>query len=364
MKRHIYALAASAALTGLTALPSMAQNFIISSSLPQAHPWTGGYMTDFMEILEKSSNGAVTFTPFIAGELTGVGRELDALQGGSIQIAAPLLAPYHEGAFPLSDVTQLPTYGTNSPMVTRAFQKLLDSDEVLKDGKTFYQYEIEPKGIRAWALGATSAYSLSTASKPVKEPGDFRGIPLRAGSAIHTMVIEQLGATPVTMPNSSAYEALSRGTINGLVAAISDWPSYSFETLLKQTITDVAIGHWESYLAISDDAWSQMDEAAQKAFDAAAREAAVRNAELWDAKLDEVVKDSTDKYGAQFIPVTEYSPEMQSHIANAGANTWKAWIEKLERGGHPARATATLYAKTILEDGGQLPQGVAEYLGL
>lgn len=364
MRRHLYALAASAALTGLTALPSLAQNFIISSSLPQAHLWTGGHMVDFMAELEKSSGGAVTFTPFFAGELTGVVRELDALQGGTVHIAAPLLAPYHEGTFPLSDVTQLPTYGTDSPMVTRAFQALLDSKDAIKDGKTFYQYEIEPKEIRVWAIGATSAYSLSTAGKPLKEPADFQGMPLRAGSAIHTLFLNETKSTPVTMPASNVYEALSRGTVNGLVLAISDWPAYSLEPLLKNTITDVAIGHWESYLAISNDAWEQLDEAGRTAFDSAARAAAITNSAAWDGRLESARKENSEKHGGTFTPVTELSTDMQNFIATAGANTWKVWIEKLEGEGHPAKATATLYARIIQAEGGRLPEGVAAYLGL
>ena len=55
---------------------------------------------------------------------------------------------------------------------------------------------------------------------------------------------------------------------------------------------------------------------------------------------------------------------MQKFIADSGANTWKVWIEKLEGQGHPAKATATLYAKIIQSEGGRLPEGVAEYLGL
>lgn len=367
MKHHIYAFAtALAGVTGagLVAAPALAQNFIISSSLPQSHLWTGGHMVDFIEILETESHGAITLTPFFAGELTGVGRELDALQGGTVHIAAPLLAPYHEGAFPLSDVTQLPTYGTDSAMVTRAFQQLLDSEEELADGKTFYEYEIEPKGIRAWAIGATSAYTISTAGKNPTAPADFKGMPLRAGSAIHTLMLNEMGATPVTMPASNVYEALSRGTVNGLVLAISDWPAYSLESLLKNTITDVSIGHWESYLAISNDAWDQMDDASKATFDAAARRAAVNNSALWDERLDVVKKEAGEKYGSVFTPVTELTPEMQGFIATASANTWKVWVEKLEGEGHPAKATATQYARIILAEGGALPEGVAAYLGL
>lgn len=364
MQWSIRGLAASAALACLFAVPAAAQNFIISSSLPQAHLWSGDHMVRFMKGLEEASGGSVTFTPFFSGELTGVGRELDALQGGSIQIAAPLLAPYHEGTFPLSDVTQLPTYGTDSPMVTRAFQKLLDSDVALKDGKTFYQYEIEPKGIRAWAIGATTAYVISTVGTPPREPADFKGRPLRAGSAIHTLVVNGLGATPVTMPASNAYEALSRGTVTGLVLAVSDWPAYSLEPVIKDSIVNVSIGHWESYLAISNDGWNDLSEEGRKAFDKVARQAALDNAEAWEARGKTAEQSSREKYGATFTPVEDLRPEMQAFIAGVAAQTWRTWVEKMEAQGHPGKATATLYAKLILEEGGRVPDGVTEYLGL
>lgn len=364
MKRYDFAPAALALTVCISAGSAVAQDFIISSSLPQSHLWSGGHMVSFMEEMERATGGNIGFTPFFAGELTGVGRELDALQGGSIQIAAPLLAPYHEGAFPLSDVTQLPTYGTDSPMVTRAFQRLLDSDVALKDGKTFYQHEIEPKGIRAWAVGATAAYVISTAGKPPRAPEDFKGMPLRAGSAIHTLVVNELGATPVTMPAASVYEALSRGTVQGLVLSIADWPAYSLEAVLKDSITDVSIGHWQSYLAISNDAWDQLDESGRKTFDEVARKAALDNAALWESTNVTSMETSRDKHGAVFTPVTDLSPELQSEIADAAAKTWISWIEKTERDGHPGRAAAALYARLIQEEGARLPEGVAEYLGL
>src|SRR5690606_1171737 len=132
---------------------------------------------------------------------------------------------------------QLPTYGTDSPMITRAFQKLLDSDREIADGKTFYDYEIGDKGIRVWALGATAPYAISTTGKALKQPDDFKGVPMRAGSRLHTIVLERLGVTPVTMPAAQAYEALSRGTIEGIILSIGDWKSYSMTEILTYTIT-------------------------------------------------------------------------------------------------------------------------------
>ncbi|WP_342641542.1 TRAP transporter substrate-binding protein DctP [Rhodoligotrophos ferricapiens] len=355
---------AAAGVIALAPLAAAAETLIISTGLGQPHAWVAYHMNPFADAIERDSKGEITLTRFYSGELTSAGRELDGLTSGTIDIAAPLLAPYHEGRFPLSDVTQLPVYGTNSPMVTKAFQKLLDSDVKLSNGKTFYEYEIGDKGIRAWALGATAPYSISTVSKVLKEPEDFKGVPLRAGAALHTIVLEKLGATPVTLPGPQAYEALSRGTIEGVIIAISDWPSYSIDQLLRHSITDVSIGHWESYLAVSNDAWDRLTDEQKKLFDETARRIALENAKAWEDNVEVVKKKSTAEHGGQFTPISQLSKAMQDHIAKASAETWRAWIEKTEAAGHPARDTAKLYAQFIVEQGGKLPEGVAEYLGL
>ena len=219
-----------------------ATDLIIAASLPEVHFWVGKHMNPFADAVEEKTGGEVSFTRFYAGEITGIGRELDALQGGTIDVAAPLLAPYHEGAFPLSDVTQLPTVGTDSVMMTKAFLELMDSDEELADGKTFYEYEIEGKGIRAWPVATTAAYAISFAGVQPGSAADLSGMPLRAGSALHTIFLDELGATPVTMTSSASYEALSRGTIEGTILSIGDWKSYSMQDVLDYTITGVTGG--------------------------------------------------------------------------------------------------------------------------
>ena len=102
------AAAAGASCSGSEA-PGATPPMTISAGLSRTHFWVGGYMDPFADAIEATTG--VTFTRFYAGELVSVGGELDALQNGVISVAAPMLAPYHEGRFPLSDVTQLPTYG-------------------------------------------------------------------------------------------------------------------------------------------------------------------------------------------------------------------------------------------------------------
>ena len=333
----------------------------ISAGLSQTHFWVGNYMDPFADAIESETD--LAFTRFYAGELVAVGGELDALESGVIGVAAPMLAPYHEGRFPLSDVTQLPTYGTDSRMITRAFQRLLASEAEVIAGTTFYDYEIADKGLVAWGLGATGAYAISTSGAELTRPADFRGMPVRAGSALHTIVLERLGVTPVTMPAASAYEALSRGTIDGIILSIGDWVSYSLEELLTYTITDVAIGHWQSYLAVTDRMWNGLTAEQRDTWDRVARAATTRNAEYIDEQ-DRAVRARAAANGATFVAVQQLTAAMRDHIARAATETWIQWIEQTERNGHPARATAVLWAELVLAQGGALPDGVAEYLGL
>jgi TRAP-type C4-dicarboxylate transport system substrate-binding protein len=352
-------LALCAGLAIGAAAPASAQTLTISASLPQVHFWVGEYLDPFADAMEAETD--VAFVRFYAGELVGVGRGLDALQGGTVDVVTPLLAPYHAGLFPLSDITQLPVYGTDSPAITRAFQKLLDSDVELADGKTFYEYEIGDKGIVAWALGATGAYAISTTGKEVAAPSDFDGLPLRAGAALQTMTLEELGVNPVTMPAAQAYEALSRGTIEGILLSVADWKSYSLLDTLKYTIDGVALGHWESYHAISEDSWNMLSEEEKAAFDRIARETAIANAEFIETQAEEVAAAARER-GATFVMIGDMSPAMQDHVATAARDTWAQWIEQTEANGHPARAAARLWAELVQEEGGVLPEGVEELL--
>ena len=60
----------------------------------------------------------------------------------------------------------------------------------------------------------------------------------------------------------------------------------------------------------------------------------------------------------------ELPQAMRDHNARAAAETWTQWIVQTEENGHPARATARLWAELVVMRGGELPKGVAAYLGL
>lgn len=334
----------------------------ISSGVSAKHCWVAGHMDPFVEKMEKESNGRLKFYKFVAGELCKVGKSLECLKGGSIDVAAPFVTPYHAGVFPLTDVTMLPVLNTDSLNITRAYQKLFDSKVPLKDGKTFYELEVESQGLVAWPLGPTDAYVISTTGKRFNSADDIKGTPIRAGARAHLLFVNQLGATEVYMTGMDAYEAFSRGTIQGIVYSIPDWKAYGFTELIRYTITGVSLGHYPGYLAITKKKWDKLPDDIKQLWDKTAREMATESSKYWMSLATPTIKESKEKYGAVFEDVASLDPSVQAAINTAAINTWKAWIEEEEKKGHPARAVAKLWAQLVVEEGGKLPEGVEAVL--
>jgi len=336
----------------------------ISSGLNPLHIWDGDYLMPFADRMEAAFPGRLEFERFHAAELCPTGKELEGLKGGSIDVAAPFLAPYHAGVFPLTDVSMMPVQDTDSLKAARAFTKLMYSDVPLKDGKTFYQLELDPQGIKGWPLGPTEPYRISTSGKRFDTPEDFQGVPLRAGARAHCVYLEQLGVTVVSMVGMEIYESMSRGTIDGPIYSVPDWESYGLTELIKYTIVGIGLGHWPSYLAVTTETWDKLPSDIQAKWNEVALDVCEYSAKAWIAKGEPVMKENVEKHGGVFEDVRDLNPSVQEAMYDACVATWKTWIEEEEAKGNPALACAKLWATYIVEEGGTLPEGVAEYLGL
>jgi TRAP-type C4-dicarboxylate transport system substrate-binding protein len=334
----------------------------ISAGVGDKHCWVAGQMQPFADKIEKRTNGRIKFTRFMAGELCKAGQELECLRGGSIDVAAPFLAPYHAGVFPLGDVTMLPVMNTTAVTAEKAWSKLLASKVPLKDGKTFYQLEIVSRDLVAWPIAPTQPYYISTLGKRFNKVSDIKGTPLRGGSRTHLIYLKAFGANPVYMVGMDAYDAFSRGSIVGIIYSIPDWKSYGFQELIRYTITGIGLGHFNSYIAVMKKTWDKFPPDIQKIWTETAMEQSVESGKYWISLTDPVIKEAKEKYKAVFEDVSKLDPGVQKVMYAAAVETWKTWIDEEEKKGHPAKATAKLWAQLITAEGGVLPAGIKEYL--
>ena len=74
---------------------------------------------------------------------------------------------------------------------------------------------------------------LFTVDRPVAEPGDLRGLRIRTAGHVEGEMVKSLGGAPVSMSSAELYEALERGTIDGMVSYLGTIVSRGLEDVVK-----------------------------------------------------------------------------------------------------------------------------------
>lgn len=346
----------------VTAVPALAQdsfNLRVTSALSASHGQWQGFFKPWMKKVEERSDGRITFTPFLSGELVKATNEPDALKQGIVQVAAPLLPTYDPSAFPMSEVPMLPLAKSSPKIGSLALKALIESDVPLMDGKTFSELEYGDNGLVAIPITISEEYSISTTGHRFETVDDVKSVTLRTPSRIHEMYAKNVGINSITMPTFDLFDALSRGALDGSFLFISDWTGYGFDELFKYTVTDVNLGHFASAMALTEKQWSEIPGDLQKIMLDAASEQVEEGAQLWVDRRESIVRDTTEK-GAEFISVRDLPPEVSEHLMSGMEQTWFDYIDMLEEKGLPGKKLARLWRDIVIEQGGDVPEAIHE----
>lgn len=209
MKRFIFALAALATLaTSFAFMPAQADTIELKLShfLPSSHPTQKDFLEPWAKELEERTNGQVKVTIYPAGSAFGhVAKQFDQVRAGVVDISHGLTG-FPRGRLPRTLIMDLPFLTKSSNAASRALWDLYP--EYLAE---------EYKGLKMMALHAHNPGLIHTKGKQVKTMDDMKGLRLRSPSAAISMMLKQLGATPVGLPPTQVYENLQKGVIDGNV---------------------------------------------------------------------------------------------------------------------------------------------------
>lgn len=97
------------------------------------------------------------------------------------------------------------------------------------------------KGYKVLVVHGDGGMSLHTRGKPVRSLADLAGLKLRASSRTAAKTVESLGATPVSMPPAQMTEAISKGVVDGALAAWEVVPATKLDEV-TQYHSDVPAG--------------------------------------------------------------------------------------------------------------------------
>jgi C4-dicarboxylate-binding protein DctP len=160
----------------------------------------------FKQLAEAKTNGAVKVEVYPNSQLYKDKEELEALQLGAVQMAAPSLAKFGPLGVKEFEVFDLPYAFPDKAVLRRVIEGPVGAG-LLQELKRTGVY-----GLAYWDNG----FKNMTANRPLHKPEDFCGLKMRIQSSkVLEAQMRALGALPQVMAFSEVYQAMQTGVVDG-----------------------------------------------------------------------------------------------------------------------------------------------------
>jgi C4-dicarboxylate-binding protein DctP len=215
---------AGLALAAVLAGPSQAAEVTIRFPVEYSLDITPGLANqEFKKLVEERSNGRIEVKLFPSGSLYKGLDLLQALLRGDAEMST-LISAYWSSLSPKLAVSELPyAFPTQD-----AFYRAID------DG--FFQEayaEVETKGAKLIGVLPFDYLVPGTKNKALRNPGDMAGLKMRGLGRVNLAMLQQLGATPVSLNFVELSPAIQQGVIDGLNVPTDNYLIYKWNESIK-----------------------------------------------------------------------------------------------------------------------------------
>jgi TRAP-type C4-dicarboxylate transport system substrate-binding protein len=273
------------------------------------------------KMVEEKSQGRIKVNLYPAAALAKPGTMYDAVKTGTIDVCLEP-GPYYWGRFPMSEATQLPFLGAHSSLsATLAWMDLY---------KKYPQLQKEYAETHLLWLFSQGPGQLFT-NKPINKMEDMKGIIVR-GPGAQGDFVKAVGGSPVSMPASETYLALSKGTLDATTFAGEAVRTWRLHEVTKYAIIGDFYVQW-FFVAMNKAKYNSMPEDLQAVIDqCSGLTGAELTARAWD-KADQEGLRIAKENGVEFIKLSQ---EQLDKWEKACQPLTQQWIEEMTKKGYPA----------------------------
>jgi TRAP-type transport system periplasmic protein len=275
--------------------------------------------TEWGKEIEKRTNGKVQVTMFYGGTLTPADKCYDGVVKGISDIGFSVLS-YTMGKFPLCEVLDLPLGSRTAVGATR----------LVND---FYK-KFQPKELDETKLMYLHAHgpAIVHTKTAVNKLEDLKGMKIR-GTGTTAKVVAHLGATPVAMPMSDAYDAISRGVAEGVVAPVEALQGWKLGEVVKFSTQNYGSAYnMVFFVVMNKNKWNSFPPDIQKIVEQVNEEWIVKQGQTWD-DIDKLGAEFAAKQGVKMIPL---SKEEDARWAKAVSPMFDEYVKDKKAKGLPA----------------------------
>ena len=323
---QIFKHAAFVAALGLSATSALAQevtlrfqHFVSSASANPTY-----FMQPWADAIAEQSDGRIKVELYPFMQLGGAApSQYDLIRDGAID-GGWVIPGYQPNRFPEAEAMELPFMTSKSGEQASAAAWSFTQQHLMDD---FADVHV----IAAHMHGPGIVHKRGAAIATVE---DFAGLKLRGPSRPATLLLEELGATPIGMPVPQFPEALSRGVVDGGVITWEMSPSLKLDEL-TDSHTDVA-GDKALYnlyfiWAMNKDVYEGMPDDLRAIIDA--------NSGLMASKWAGRAHDTGDIVGRDVMAadgneIAVLSEAETARIKALGADVTAAWIAEMDAKGY------------------------------
>lgn len=281
----------------------------------------------FMEEAEGASDGAITFDWYDSGTLL----EADQLVPGLTQGVANMVfttSSYISSTYPILGVYEL-------PFITNEYEQQREALAFDSELRTFLNEQLAEQDLMSIGTMPTTYQWIWTTGEPITSPEDIRGMRIRVAGPLEGRTIEALGGSPVTMSSAEVYEALERGTIDGLLSYMGTIPGRSLQEVVDYG-TAAPFGAYSVDAYVQKSWFDQLSAAQQEALLEAGR---AYSEEGTDHMVSVHEGEYLETIEAGGVEIVELDDTQIAAFEEAVAPTYDQWRETV---GDPATADEAL----------------------
>lgn len=291
MKTRTLRSALAAALV-FSASAASAGELKLADFQPPSHFVVEQVYKPMAEAIKAGTNGDVTVTVFMGGELgPGPKEQYNRAVDGVTDISFGLPG-YTASNFPKTLLTELPGV---IDAETGTAKVLAHSDMLAK----------EYRRVALLALWNNAPNLLFTAEKPIRSLEDLKGLKIRVPSRNAGLVVEAWGATPVSMPAPEIYNAMQTGVIDGAMIDATALGAFKLAEVTKYVTMGMDTTISSFFLIMNRDSFRDLSEDQQKVVLEAGKTAAMNGNKAWLGIADKALAGFKATEGKEVIVLSD-----------------------------------------------------------
>lgn len=260
---------------------------------PATHPAETELIRSWAKSVEKATGGQVKITSYPGQTLLKADAIYDGVVTGIADIGLSCFS-YTRGRFPVLEAFELPgvTYNNSKVASKVAWEgiKQLNPEEV--------------QDTKLMMVLATGPGDLFT-KVPVRNLNDLQGLEIRA-TGLSAKTLEALGAVPVAMPQSDAYEALSKGVVQGNLSPVEVLKGWRHAEVTDYLTLTPFLYNTLFFITMNLDKWNSLPPDVQKAVEEVNEKCFEEVAMgLWDKQNKSALKWAVEETGQEVITLSE-----------------------------------------------------------